>query len=129
MWIFSSTDNSHYNYNSRYLFEYVKDNLLEITSYFVINDEKLRRKLGEEYGEQYFIETCSEEGMKKVLSAGVWFTSAGLQSMAPYFGKQDHCKSVARNSPEKDCPDGPQSFLSHRIAYLRKYSQKITPLC
>ena len=48
VWIFSSTDNSHYNYNSRYLFEYVKDNLLEITPYFVINDEKLRRKLGEE---------------------------------------------------------------------------------
>ena len=27
IWIFSSTDNRHYNYNSRYLFEYVKDNL------------------------------------------------------------------------------------------------------
>lgn len=27
IWLFSSTDNSHYNYNSRYLFEYVKENL------------------------------------------------------------------------------------------------------
>lgn len=78
IWIFSSTDNSHYNYNSRYLFEYVKNYLPEITPYFVINDEKLRMKLGEEYGKQYFIETCSVEGIKKVLSAGVWFTSAGL---------------------------------------------------
>lgn len=84
---FSSTDNSHYNYNSRYLFEYVKDNLLEITPYFVINDEKLRRKLGEEYGEQYFIETCSEEGMKKVLSAGCGLLPQGFQSMAPALGK------------------------------------------
>ena len=25
IWIFSSTDNRHYNYNSRYLFEYVKE--------------------------------------------------------------------------------------------------------
>ena len=78
IWIFSSTDNAHYNYNSRYLFEYVKDNLPKITPYFVINDEKLRKKLGDKYGEQYFIETCSVEGMKKALSAGVWFTSAGL---------------------------------------------------
>lgn len=78
IWIFSSTDNSHYNYNSRYLFEYVKDNIPEITPYFVINDDELRMKLGEEYGKQYFIETCSTEGIKKVLAAGVWFTSAGL---------------------------------------------------
>ena len=37
IWIFSSTDNRHYNYNSRYLFEYVKDNLPEITPRFVIS--------------------------------------------------------------------------------------------
>ena len=30
IWIFSSTDNRHYNYNSRYLFEYVKYLLLLI---------------------------------------------------------------------------------------------------
>ena len=39
VWIFSSTDNSHYNYNSRYLFEYVRAELPEITPYFVINDD------------------------------------------------------------------------------------------
>ena len=42
IWLFSSTDNRHYNYNSRYLFEYVKDNLPEITPLFVINDPELR---------------------------------------------------------------------------------------
>ena len=87
IWIFSSTDNAHYNYNSRYLFEYVKDNLPEITPYFVINDEKLRKKHGDKYGEQYFIETCSIEGMKKALSAGVWFTSAGLPVYGTGLGK------------------------------------------
>lgn len=30
-WVFSSTDNSHYNYNSRYLFEYVREHLPAIT--------------------------------------------------------------------------------------------------
>lgn len=78
VWIFSSTDNSHYNYNSRYLFEYVRAELPEITPYFVINDDQLRRKLSEQYGEKYFIETNSGQGIQKVLEAGVWFTSAGL---------------------------------------------------
>lgn len=77
-WVFSSTDNSHYNYNSRYLFEYVKDNMPDIEPLFVINDPVLRDNLSEQYGKQYFTETCSPEGIRKVLGAGVWFTSAGL---------------------------------------------------
>lgn len=78
IWIFSSVDNCHFNYNSRYLFEYVKDNCKEITPYFVINDWEKRKQLAEKYGEKYFIETETAEGIRKVLSAGVWFTSAGL---------------------------------------------------
>ena len=77
-WIFSSVDNCHYNYNSRYLFEYVKEKVKEVTPYFVINDERLRKELSDRYGEDYFIETNTAAGIKKVLSAGVWFTSAGL---------------------------------------------------
>lgn len=78
VWIFSSVDNCYYNYNSRYLFEYVKDHLTEVTPYFVINDPERRRKLSEKYGEKYFIEAESAAGIRKVLGAGVWFTSAGL---------------------------------------------------
>ena len=78
IWLFSSTDNRHYNYNSRYLFEYVKDNLPEITPLFVINDPELRGHLSAEYGKQYFIETESVQGIRCALTAGVWFTSAGL---------------------------------------------------
>lgn len=77
-WIFSSVDNCYYNYNSRYLFEYVKEHLPEVTPYFVINDPVRRQKLSEKYGEKYFIETESAKGVRKVLGAGVWFTSAGL---------------------------------------------------
>lgn len=77
-WIFSSVDNCHYNYNSRYLFEYVKEHIPEVTPYFVINDEHLRKELSDRYGETYFIETNTAKGIQKVLSAGVWFTSAGL---------------------------------------------------
>lgn len=93
IWLFSSTDNSHYNYNSRYLFEYVKENLPEITPLFVINDPELRNSLSSKYGKQYFIETESIQGIRQALSAGVWFTSAGL----PAYGIGLHKKRLIIN--------------------------------
>ena len=93
IWLFSSTDNSHYNYNSRYLFEYVKENLPEIPPLFVINDSELRNSLSSKYGKQYFIETESIQGIRQALSAGVWFTSAGL----PAYGIGLHKKRLIIN--------------------------------
>lgn len=93
IWLFSSTDNSHYNYNSRYLFEYVKENLPEITPLFVINDPELQNSLSSKYGKQYFIETESIQGIRQALSAGVWFTSAGL----PAYGTGLHKKRLIIN--------------------------------
>ena len=93
IWLFSSTDNSHYNYNSRYLFEYVKENLPEITPLFVINDPELRNSLSSKYEKQYFIETESIQGIRQALSAGVWFTSAGL----PAYGTGLHKKRLIIN--------------------------------
>lgn len=93
IWLFSSTDNSHYNYNSRYLFEYVKENLPEIIPLFVINDSELRNSLSSKYGKQYFIETESIQGIRQALSAGVWFTSAGL----PAYGTGLHKKRLIIN--------------------------------
>ena len=93
IWLFSSTDNSHYNYNSRYLFEYVKENLPEITPLFVINDPELRNSLSSKYGKQYFIETESIQGIRQALSSGVWFTSAGL----PAYGTGLHKKRLIIN--------------------------------
>ena len=93
IWLFSSTDNSHYNYNSRYIFEYVKENLPEITPLFVINDSELRNSLSSKYGKQYFIETESIQGIRQALSAGVWFTSAAL----PAYGIGLHKKRLIIN--------------------------------
>lgn len=78
IWVFSSTDNSHYNYNSQYLFEYVKEHIPQVTPLFVINDDVLRQKLSDKFGARYFFETKSAAGIRRALSAGVWFTSAGL---------------------------------------------------
>lgn len=74
-WVFSSVHNKTFNYNSRYLFLYVRDHCPEIHPYFVINDEKLRRELGEKYGQEYFIESTTFKGIRQILSSKVWFTS------------------------------------------------------
>lgn len=101
VWVFSSVDNCHYNYNSRYLFEYVKDNVPQITPYFVINDKELREKLAKEYGEQYFIETESVKGIRTVLGAGVWFTSAGLPVYGTNLKKNRHIINLWHGVPLK----------------------------
>lgn len=93
IWIFSSIDNERYNYNSKYLFQYILKNENNITPYFVINNNKLRMKLQHEYGENFFIETNSKSGIKKVLSGGVWFTSAGL----PLYGTNLNKKRIIVN--------------------------------
>jgi CDP-glycerol glycerophosphotransferase len=77
-WAFSSSFNTKFNYNSKYLFEYVLKNEPGINPIYVINDDELRKKLQREYGKKYFTETKSIAGIKRVLNAGVWFTSAGL---------------------------------------------------
>ncbi len=77
-WIFSSVDNNNFNYNSKYLFLFVKEHLPQIRPLFVINDQTKREGLAMEYGAEYFIDTQSKEGLVQVLKAGVWFTSAGL---------------------------------------------------
>lgn len=78
IWVFSSVDNCNFNYNSKYLFFYVKENLPNIKAVFVINDKRKRQQLSEQYGEEFFIDGLCSEGMKLILRAGVWFTSAGL---------------------------------------------------
>lgn len=77
-WIFSSSYNTKFNYNSKYFFEYVLNNEPSIKPIYVINEDEIRIELQKKYGDEYFIETKSMKGIKKVLSAGVWFTSAGL---------------------------------------------------
>lgn len=74
-WVFSSVHNRTFNYNSSYLFLYVKEHCPDIHPYYVMNDEKKRKELEDKYGKEYFIETNSFEGIRKVLTCKVWFTS------------------------------------------------------
>ena len=42
IWVFSSVDNCNFNYNSKYLFLYVRDTLPEIKPVFVIKNNMVR---------------------------------------------------------------------------------------
>lgn len=78
VWIFSSKDNEQFNYNSKYLFEYVKEHVEGVIPRYVINDTEKRKQYQREYGVEYFVETKTIHGIRQVLDSGVWFTSAGL---------------------------------------------------
>lgn len=100
-WIFSSTDNTEFNYNSKYLFLYVKEHLPEIEPLFVINDDEKRKSLAERYGEQYFIETKTFRGMQSALTGGVWFVSAGLPVYAVGVGRKRRIVNLWHGVPLK----------------------------
>lgn len=74
-WVFSSVHNRTFNYNSSYLFLYVKEHCPEIHPYYVMNDDKKREELGEKYGKDYFLDGKTMAGIRKILSCKVWFTS------------------------------------------------------
>lgn len=84
-WIFSSTDNDKFNYNSKVLFEYVLREHPEIKPQFIINNKEERIRLQNLYGKRYFSETTTVKGKLNVLRAGVWFTSAGLPVYEGFF--------------------------------------------
>lgn len=126
-WVFSSVDNCYYNYNSKYLFEYVKEHLPQITPLFVINEENLRRELSEQYGKEYFIETESKEGIRRVLEAGVWFTSAGLPVYGTGLGKNRLIVNLWHGVPlKKIALMDPNLKKAARIYFKKIFSENYT---
>lgn len=82
--VFNSTKNSNYNFNSRYLFEACLIELKDVEVLFVINDDKLRKKLTKEIG-NYFINTNSISGLVKVSRAKLWISSVLETPYLPLF--------------------------------------------
>ena len=92
-WVFSSVHNRTFNYNSSYLFLYVKEHCPEIHPYYVMNDDKKREELGEKYGKEYFLDGKTMVGIRKILSCKVWFTSTA----PPLYGMGFRKKYVILN--------------------------------
>lgn len=74
-WVFSSVHNRAFNYNSRYLFCYVKEHCPQIRSFYVTEDPQVQRELANRYGKECVIDTSKLAGIRKVLACQVWFTS------------------------------------------------------
>ncbi len=119
-WIFSSVENREFNYNSKYLFLYVKEHFPQIEPYYVVNDEKKRRELEETYG-ACFIETKSVRGMCQACRAGVWFTSAGLPVYAFGSGKHHTIVNLWHGVPLKKIALAEE----HASRFQRLYFKKI----
>lgn len=115
VWVFSSTNNKEFNYNSKYLFIYVLENEKDITPYYVINDDNERERLKRKYGESFFIETKTLEGIKTVLSAGVWFTSAGLPLYGTKFNNNRQIINLWHGVPLKKI-----ALLENNYSKLKK---------
>lgn len=121
IWIFSSVDNCKFNYNSRYLFEYVREHFPQITPRFVMNDDQERASLVRQYGEEYFIESQTKTGIRKVLEGGVWFTSAGLPVYGVGLGKNRKIINLWHGVPLKKIV-----LLENQVSFLMKvYFKKI----
>lgn len=119
-WIFSSSFNNQYNYNSKYLFEFVLKNCPDVNCKFVINDDEKRNQLIQIYGDN-FIETKSLLGMIDALKAGVWFTSAGLPIYILFSGNNRHIVNLWHGVPLKKI-----GLLENNYSRIKKiYFKKI----
>ena len=73
--IFTSTGNTKYDHNSKYLFEYFLKYYTDFDVKYVINEPNLKNNLEEKIG-NYFINTNSIKGMLYSLKAYTWITSS-----------------------------------------------------
>lgn len=132
-WIFSSTDNTEFNYNSKYLFLYVKEHFPQIEPRYVINDDMKRKNLAKRYGEEYFIETKTLHGMQSALTGGVWFVSAGLPVYAVGVGRKRRIVNLWHGVPLKKIAlkeeQAPQwKKLYFKYVFSRNYRDVLTTL-
>lgn len=100
-WVFSSVHNRTFNYNSRYLFLYVREHCPGIHPYYVVEDPELRERLSREYGEGYFIDSSTLQGIRKILSCKVWFTSTAPPLYGTGFRKKYRIYNLWHGVPLK----------------------------
>lgn len=118
-WVFSSTDNNEFNYNSKYMFEYIIKSEPDIKPYYIINDDDKRNQLNEKYGGEYFISVKNIDGIKKVLSSKVWFTSAGMPLYGFYLNRRRIIINLWHGVPIKKIAVMENNYSWKRKIYFR----------
>src|SRR5690625_948329 len=85
--IFNSHNNECYNFNSKYLYEYLIENNKKYNLFFIINDNEIRAKLKKKYGNK-FLTTKSVRDLWRIAGAKLWVTSTLETPYVPlYFFK------------------------------------------
>ena len=72
--VFSAMHCKTFDSNSKFLFLHFLNNEKDFNCYFVVNDDELKEKLTQEYG-NHFIDTRTKEGKKLAIKAGIWIVS------------------------------------------------------
>lgn len=120
-WVFSSVHNRAFNYNSRYLFCYVKEHCPRIRSYYVTEDPQVQRELADRYGKECVIDTSKLAGIRKVLSCQVWFTSTAPPLYGVGFRKKYRIYNLWHGIPLKTIGMEQKNLSSITRAYYRYF--------
>lgn len=91
--IFSSTENNNFNFNSKYFFLYFLQKTSDLELFFIVNNDDLRNKLIDKYGE-YFISSNTIRGLMITSGAKVWVTSVLETPYLPLFLLQNKQRKV-----------------------------------
>lgn len=111
--IFNSYKNMRYDFNSKYLFEYMLKNT-DFECKFIINNDKLRKKLNNEVG-NHFISTKNFDDLKIIFEAGIWITSTGLPMRYPFFNNDRIIINLWHGVPLKKI-----GILKNDISFIKK---------
>ena len=79
--IFNSYKNKHFNFNSKYLFLYLRNRGHHC--YFIIDDDSERNQLVKKFGSG-FISATSYKDLGIIFSSAVWITSTGMPIRIPF---------------------------------------------
>ena len=120
-WVFSSVHNRAFNYNSRYLFCYVKEHCPGIHPYYVTEDPAVYRELAGRYGEEFLIDTSTLAGIRKVLSCQVWFTSTAPPLYGVGFRKKYRIYNLWHGIPLKTIGMEQKNLSPVTRAYYRYF--------
>lgn len=114
-WVFSSMENRHFDSNSRYLFQYVYEQMPEIRPVYVMNDPEKREQLQVRYPRAQIVDTETGAGIRTVLESGVWFTSAGLPVYGIGLGRERVIVNLWHGVPLKKIVLAQNHHLLYRL--------------
>ena len=89
-----------YNFNSKYLFEYLLSTHPELELYFIINDDNEYDSLKERFG-NHIINTKTADNLKLIFSAYTWISSGSMPARIPFANRDRIVVNLGHGMPLK----------------------------